>query len=435
MFPKDSRRTRRSGGNGRRPGLAARFESLETRELLAFSEIGVPLPDLVVTGFPAPVATWGSSLAINATISNTTASSIIQPLSLAPGSTSTADAPASQLGVYITNSPRNIKGAIEVGRLDVPAIPQNSATSIVNGLVTLPNRPSGFPGDGGKIYVFLKANDANQFPETVDGASISSPVATKIEAPFPELSVVGFDVPPVMSPGDTIQPNIRIANLGTADTATQGPVQVALVASTTPTFTTGSSIVATYTVANIPAQSTAATNGVAIGDANLTPGNNIVTIPAANDPKFIVTLPTAPGQYYLGVVIDPNHQLKQIQTIPQGNSGVTPLSLARVVGASNTGLPAAGVNYAGGAANVPVFPYSQSGYAVGASQDGTYPPSIYSIYTAQQNLSATSVTSTTRSTPTRAFAAAQARRAILAQRRADHLAMISERYAARHGLK
>ena len=225
MFPKDSRRTRRSGGNGRRPGLAARFESLETRELLAFSEIGVPLPDLVVTGFPAPVATWGSSLAINATISNTTASSIIQPLSLAP------------------------------------------------------------------------------------------------------------------------------------------------------------------------------------------------------------------GQYYLGVVIDPNHQLKQIQTIPQGNSGVTPLSLARVVGASNTGLPAAGVNYAGGAANVPVFPYSQSGYAVGASQDGTYPPSIYSIYTAQQNLSATSVTSTTRSTPTRAFAAAQARRAILAQRRADHLAMISERYAARHGLK
>ena len=432
MFPKESRRTRRSGRNGRRPVVAARVESLESRELLAYSPIGIPLPDLSVTGYPATVATWGSALAINATISNNSASSIIQPLSLEPGAVSTADAPASQLGVYVSASPRNLKGGIEVGRISVPAIPQNSIYSVVNGIVTLPNRPAGFPGDGGKIYVYLKADDAHQMLESDVTNNLSAPVATKVEAPFPELAVVGFDVPPVMSPGDTIQPNIRIANLGTADTGLQGPVQIALVASTSPTFTTGSSIVATYTVGNIPAQSLVATNGPALGDANLIPGNNIVTIPAATDPKNIVTLPTAPGQSYLGVVIDPHHQLKQLNTIPQGRRGVTPLSLPHLVGQSNTGLPPAGVNYPGGASLAPVFPYSQSGYAVGASQDGTYPPSIYSISTVSQQsiggngLSATSTTSTIK---------AAGYRSLLASARAQRLAMISQRSATRHGMK
>ena len=432
MFPKESRRTRRSGRNGRRPVVAARIESLESRELLAYSPIGIPLPDLSVTGYPASVATWGSALAINATVSNNSASSIIQPLSLEPGAASSADAPASQLGVYVTTSPRNIKNAIEVGRLDVPAIPQNSIYSIVNGIVTLPSRPAGFPGDGGKIYVYLKADDAKQMLESDVTNNLSAPMQSRIEAPFPELAVVGFDVPPVISPGDTIQPNIRIANLGTADTSLQGPVQVALVASTTPTFTTGSSIVAIYTVSNIPAQSAVASNGPVLGDANQTPGNNLVTIPAATDPKNIVTLPTSPGQYFLGVVIDPYHHLKQINTIPQGHRSLTSLSLPHMVGPSTTGLPPAGVNYPGGATNVPVFPYSQSGFAVGASPDGTYPPSIYSISTvSQQSISGNHV----KSAATTSSVKTPSHRSVLAAIRAQRLAMIAQRAAARHGMK
>ena len=397
---------------------------------MAFSPIGIPLPDLSVTGYPAAVATWGSALAINATISNTSASSIIQPLSLEPGAVSTADAPASQLGVYITKAPHDLKHAIEVGRLDVPAISQNSIVSIVNGLVTLPNRPAGYPGDGGKIFVFLKVDDAHQMLESDTTNNLSAPRPTKIEAPFPELAVVGFDVPPVMSPGDTIQPNIRIANLGTAGTSPQGPVQVALVASTTPTFTSGSSIVAIYTVSNIPAQSVVATNGPALGDANQTPGNNLVTIPDATDPKNIVTLPASPSQYYLGVVIDPNHHLKQIHNIPHNRRGPELLSLARVVGPAASGLPPAGVNDSGGASNVPVFPFSQSGFAVGASQDGTYPPSIYSVSIAsQQSLNAMSANTSTATSSVSALGY----RSHLAAIRAQRVAMIAQRAAARHG--
>ena len=100
--------------------------------------------------------------------------------------------------------------------------------------------------------------------------------------PLPELSVVGLDMPPVMQPGDTIQPNIRIANFGPGSTASQGTLQVALIASTTPTFNSGSSLVATYTVANIPGQTPARTSATAVfGDANLDPAVNVVTIAGA----------------------------------------------------------------------------------------------------------------------------------------------------------
>ena len=67
-----------------------------------------------------------------------------------------------------------------------------------------------------------------------------------------------LDVPDSLQPGDTIVPTFQITNLGTANTDTQGPVQVALVESVTPTFTLGSTIVATYTLpSGIPGQSDA----------------------------------------------------------------------------------------------------------------------------------------------------------------------------------
>ncbi len=63
---------------------------------------------------------------------------------------------------------------------------------------------------------------------------------------------VGLSVPSRMQAGDTINPTIAIENLGTADS---GPVTVDLVESLTKSFTVGSSIIASYTVSNVPAAS------------------------------------------------------------------------------------------------------------------------------------------------------------------------------------
>ena len=55
-------------------------------------------------------------------------------------------------------------------------------------------------------------------------------------------------------------PEITLTNIGTAPTG--GPVQVALVASTTKNFTVGSSVVALYDITtSIPAASQVATGG------------------------------------------------------------------------------------------------------------------------------------------------------------------------------
>src|SRR5438128_5609378 len=61
VFPWESRRTRRSGRDRRRPDLAA-LESLEGRELLAFSPLGFSLPELSIRGFAAPAASWGGQV-------------------------------------------------------------------------------------------------------------------------------------------------------------------------------------------------------------------------------------------------------------------------------------------------------------------------------------------------------------------------------------
>jgi len=93
---------------------------------------------------------------------------------------------------------------------------------------------------------------------------------------------------------------------------------VALVASTTPDFNLGSSIVGLYTLPDgIPGQSdTPVTNnarhharlqGSTIYNNNVTPGANVETYTGA-----AVTLPKSPSTYYLGVVVDPFNTLKQL---------------------------------------------------------------------------------------------------------------------------
>lgn len=373
------------------------FECLEGRELLAFSPLGMSLPDLTVTGFASPAASWGGPLTVTVNVRNLGASTTIEPLATFQGSPSSGDAAASTVSVVAVRNPHSLRNAVTVGQFAVPAVAQNGEIQQTT-TITLPNRPTGFPGDGGRVYLLFVANASGTVLESDPTNDVSRPVPVLIEAPLPELAAVGLDVPPVMQPGDTIQPNIRVANFGPADTLAQGPVQVAIVASTSPRFTSGSSIVALYSVPNIPGASQIASQGVVLGDANLSPAANVVTI--AGEP---VTLPISPRVYYIGVVVDPYNTLKELRKVPQFTRPKNPFSLSHVVGPPIVGLPPAGVLVSGGAANVPAFPIPFGALPVGGSLSGsTFPapfpplaPVVVSASTGTPVVGSTTLTDTT----------------------------------------
>jgi hypothetical protein len=367
VFPRESRPERRNGRERRRPDLAA-LECLEKRELLAFSVLGTSLPDLTVSGYASPVASWNGPLTVTVNVQNVAASSQVEPLALPIGSPSSADAGPFAVGVYISRSPTTFKKAVRIGEVDFAGLTQNTATQATQ-TVALPPQIPGFPNNGGKIYVLFKVNDTRTVLETNAAPNTSKVTRVTLEAPLPELSVVGFDVPPVMQPGDTIQPNIRIANLGPADTAPQGPVTIALVASTTPTFNSGSSIIATYSIDNIPGETSVSTATNFLGDANQTPQNNVVTINSQP-----VTLPVSPAVYFLGVVIDPEHQIDQLSVV--GRNHANPFSLSHKVGPPINHLPPAGVTSLGGVADIPVFPTAFGGVLVGGTAAGAPLPAF-----------------------------------------------------------
>jgi hypothetical protein len=371
VFSKESRRTRRSGRDRRRPDLAA-LESLEGRELLAYSSLGFSLPDLTVSGFASPAASWGGPVTVTVNVDNIGSTSMIEPLSLAQGAVSPADAGDSKVAVYALKSRTSLAGAVLVGLVDIPSVTQNTVTTVTSTL-TMPTQPVGFPGDGGQIYFVFQANATGTVFESNTVNNLSAPVPLLIEAPFPLLTAVGLDVPPTMQPGDTIQPNIRIANLGPADTLPQGSFQVALVASTTPSVNSGSSLVALYTVANIPGESRVASQGQVFGDANLDPQANIITITGAP-----VTLPVSPTKYYLGVVIDPTNKLKQLQKVAQFVRPANSFSLSHVI-QTVPGLPPAHVLVNGGVQNVPTFPIAFGDIAVGSTLAGVFPPNLSTV--------------------------------------------------------
>ncbi len=228
-----------------------------------------------------------------------------------------------------------------VGTVSLPAISQNNLVQVTQ-TITLPDQPRGFPGDGSKFYVSFSLNPGTNPKNN----AVGSPV--QITAPYPELVVTSLDVPSVMQPGDTIAPSIRIANIGPGDTAAQGPVTVALVASTTPRFNAGVSRIATYTVTDIPSIASVSTGGTLVGDININPQANVVTINGSP-----VTLPTSPRNYYIGVVVDPNNTIHQIHSISGNASRV--LQQVHKVGPPIPGLLPAGVNVTA-PSNQP-FPY------------------------------------------------------------------------------
>jgi hypothetical protein len=331
----DSRRSDRSDRARRRlaPGEAG-LEALETRELLAFSPLGFSLPDLTVSGYAAPVAAWGNSMAVTVDVRNVGSSSMYDPLRLAPGTGSTADAGPSKISVFISRRPRGGE-ALKIGTFAVPAVVQNGLVE-ETALVALPQQPRGFPGNGGTIYVSFEVDQTQQVADRNRLNNTSGRVPVQIAVALPDLFGIALDVPPVMQPGDVIQPNIKVANYGTVDTAPQGPFEVDLVASTQPFFGPGSQVVSRFQVSSLPPLADVPSQNTVLGDVNVQNPLNVIQLEGAP-----VALPTSPTGYFLGVIIDPQHKIRQIHEI--GNGFSSALSPVVKVGNPIAGLPPAGV--------------------------------------------------------------------------------------------
>jgi hypothetical protein len=362
VLPWVSRSTRRQPRAVRRKALTA-LESLEGRQLLSNTPLGYSLPDLQVKGSAAPVASWGGTFTTTIVVQNTGASTMRNPLALAPGSQGTADAPNTTVSVFLLPRRHSLAGAYKLGTITAPALEQNDLEQITSSF-TLPDRPRGFARAGGRFYVAFSVDPDNAVLESNGHNNLSPAVPVKVVGKYlPLLQATALDVPATMQPGDTIQPSFSIANFGTASTRLQGPVQVALVASVDPEFTLGSSIVAIYQIGNVaslsntPIKSYFRSGRVNVRRAtvdNLTSNNNV-----ANVTGTAVTLPTSPRTYYLGLVIDPYNQLQQLP-----HTGKR-FQLIRRVGPATSGLPPAGVVTPGGGANAEEFPNTPNGESVG----------------------------------------------------------------------
>lgn len=308
MFSSDRRRERRIVRPRSRPGRVA-VEGLETRQLMAYSPFGFSLPQLSVTGFAAPTAAYGGPLTIDVTVENQGASSLIEPTHLAPGSVSTADSTATTVEVFASTKPNASSGLLKLATIVVPPIQQNSDSEVIS-TVALPARPRGFPGIGGKLYLTLVVNNNQAVLESSTVNNVYRvPTPVTITNPLPNLQVVALDIPAALQPGEVISPTIRIANFGSANPSAQGPVTVELVASLNKTFGPGDAVVGSYVIDSLPGISGVPTQNILAtlaGDQNIIQGPNVntTTLPP-------LKLPTSPGFYYLGVVIDPFHTINQ----------------------------------------------------------------------------------------------------------------------------
>jgi hypothetical protein len=307
--PMDSRKQRRSGRA--RGGLViAPLEALERREVLSYSALGYSLPDLTVTAFSAPVTAWGGTLSVSALVTNLGASTIAEPFHLAEGAQGTSDAAPTFVNVYASTQPKGKGAEILLGSIAVPAIQQNDTVN-VTGTFTLPAEPRAFVPHS-HIFLTYVVNPANPILENVyNNDAFFSKQAVQVLPALPNIQVVGFETPTPLVPGDTFTPAIRLANLGTADVSAQGPLTVELVASENMTFGPGDITLATYTVDSVPPLAQAPSTNPNVGDLNLIPGTNIVTL----DSKTI-TLPSMPNNYFLGVKVDPFSAIKEVGKHP-----------------------------------------------------------------------------------------------------------------------
>ena len=109
--------------HARRRSELAPLELLEGRALMAYSALGFSLPDLTISGVAAPAASWGNTLAVTVTLNNIGSETINEPLALAPGSQSTADAAPTTVAVYASTR-KNAHRQVLIGTFATPYLPQ-----------------------------------------------------------------------------------------------------------------------------------------------------------------------------------------------------------------------------------------------------------------------------------------------------------------------
>lgn len=288
---------------------------------MAYSPLGYSLPDLSVDGRANSVAAWGGTLSVTVDVYNRGASSIIEPLNLEQGATSSADAPPSIVTVFASTRPGGAGRIVALGNIAIPTIQQNSV-DVETTSFALPSRPAGFPTVGGKIFLTFVVNNAGGVQEgNLGNNSFSSPQAVKIAPALPDLQLVSFQTPSPLQPGDILRPTIQVANVGTA---AAGPFTVQLVASLDTSFGPGDSILATYTVSSLaPITATTASIG------SLDPGINVLTLSSQ-----AIALPSTPANYYLGVKIDAGALVPQ-----SGRHGSAKFDAFVKVGPPIAGLP------------------------------------------------------------------------------------------------
>ena len=295
-------RPRRSDARSSRLAL----ETLETRQLMAYSAFGYSLPQLSVTGYTAPAASLGGYLAVDINVENRGASSLVEPVSLAPGDLSSADVLNTTVQIYGSATPNGKSGRILLGNVDIPLVRQNSNYETVVPVILPPSNAA--LASLKQFYITLAVNSNHAVIENYYGDNVYRipKAVTLVNEPLPDLQVVGFDIPRTLQPGDVITPTIRIENIGYADPALQGPVTVSLVASLDKNFSAGDVVVASYTINSLPGLNAVPTQTSIAGAQNLftTPNENTTTLPA-------IKLPAVPGFYYLGIKIDPAHQINQ----------------------------------------------------------------------------------------------------------------------------
>ncbi|CAN5733490.1 hypothetical protein BH23PLA1_BH23PLA1_07330 [soil metagenome] len=352
----DDRHPRRGHPRPRRRRNLNTLERLEGRELLAFTPLGFSLPDPAILGASAgPIAAYGRELAVSVDFANLGASTIVEPLALTPGARSSADLEPSQIGVFFSPNARfPFARRIQIGTIDVPALPQNSLTR-VTGVVTLPEFvPRGFPGIGQTGFITVQA-DPNFQVRDLDRTNniLRRGIPVQIAQPLPDLEAIALDLPPVLNPGDTFLPKLKVANFGAVSTAEQGPVVVQVVAAfDAPFYGPGSEILATFVVEDIPGLNLAPTPRLVPGDANLFDPPNVVTL-VADAP---VTLPLLSSTYFVGVAVDPFDTILELSELQFGPD--PRLEEVRLVTPTGIGLPPAGIVSEPSTAPFPFRPFT-----------------------------------------------------------------------------
>lgn len=328
------------------------IDSLEQRQLMAYSPFGFSRPDLVVEGFAAPAASYGRDLSVVMDVRNFGASSIKEPLAFfdsratndpaVPRYMSTADAPTSTARVYVSASPEyNENNVFPIGDVAIPEVRQNTlvrtlpddglppnivipnsvpATINTAPAVTLPARAdlsNAFPRTAGLVYLYFEIDPDDRIAEHDETNNLNRRgIPVRVVPPEGEFEAVGLDVARGLTPGDLITPNIKIANYGTID-VTPAPLEAELVQSANDRVDAKDVRFAQFRVPSVNPITLAPTKRLTKGLKNLDDPANVTTVLASAASPAVpagpnVRIPNSLNGYRFGLAVDPNNRVNEL---------------------------------------------------------------------------------------------------------------------------